>query len=134
MSRRAVALAGLLGVAASGGALAAPDAAADAALHESARDDGTRLTRASLCGYEEPALERLNARTHAAADARYRAAGRAFDQEAYDAGFQSGMERAMSQLLQLPAEQVEDRRRYRASHCAQVRAEVDALLAEPAAP
>ena len=95
-------------------------------------DDGTRLTRASLCGYGEPELERLNEGLRAAAEARFRTAGREFDQGTYDAGFYAGMQRAMSQLLQLPPEQVEDMQRYRAMHCAQVRSEIDALLAETA--
>jgi hypothetical protein len=116
-------------------AFAAPtsDAAAtDGVLHERALDDGTRLTRASLCGYGDAELERLNARLRSGAEARSRAAGGEFDQESYDASFHAGMQRAMSQLLQLPPEQVEDMQRYRAMHCAQVRSEIDALLAEAA--
>lgn len=133
MSRCGIALAAILGAGVCGAAFAAAVSdGSESALHEHAMDDGTRMTRASLCGYEEPALGRLNERLRAAAEARVRGAGREFDQDAYDADFYAGMQRAMSQLLQLPSEQVEDMQRYRAMHCAQVRGEIDALLAETA--
>ncbi|KRA79802.1 hypothetical protein ASD78_18720 [Lysobacter sp. Root667] len=137
MSWRRIALASILSAGVCTTAFAAPASdAGESALHERAMDDGTRLTRASLCGYVDPELERLNEILRVAAEARFRAAGREFDQSAYDAGFYAGMQRAMSQLLQLPSEQVEDMQRYRATHCAQVRSEIDALLAgtAPATP
>lgn len=125
MIRRTAAL--LLGAAASMSASAA-DATADDALRVWAMADGQRLTQASWCGYAEDALERLTAQLRARTDARVRERGGSLDEQGYSDGFYAGMQRAMSELLALPADETADEHRYRARHCAQLRSEIDALL------
>ncbi|SFL09600.1 hypothetical protein SAMN04487938_3203 [Lysobacter sp. cf310] len=126
----------MLALALSGGAAAAETAAARAAvesdavrlLRELAIADGLRLSRASLCGYAEDDLGRLAARLRTQTDARAREAGVSVDEARYGDDLYEGMSQAMSELLKLPAEEIADEHRYQASHCAEVRNDIDALL------
>ncbi|KRD31466.1 hypothetical protein ASE35_15840 [Lysobacter sp. Root916] len=134
--RGANAAALMLALALSGGAAAAETAAArsevesDAVrlLRELAIADGMRLSRASLCGYGEDDLGRLAASLRAQTDARAREAGVSVDEARYGDDMYEGMGQSMIELLKLPAEEIADEQSYRASHCAEVRGDIDALL------